>query len=60
MDADENVTVRTQYKIKRKTCDCAVNIIIQPEERTYRVTIFIRRRQTVIRRYHSGIYTTRE
>jgi hypothetical protein len=37
-DADETVTVRTKNKIKRKRCNGGVNIISQPEEKTYRLS----------------------
>jgi hypothetical protein len=37
-DADETVTVRTKNKIKRKRCNGGVDIISQPEEKTYRVS----------------------
>jgi hypothetical protein len=39
-DVDETVTVRTKNKIKRTKFDGGVNIISQPEEKTYRVTFF--------------------
>jgi hypothetical protein len=38
MDADVIVIVRTKDKIKRKKCNGGVNIISQPEEKTYRVS----------------------
>jgi hypothetical protein len=43
-DADETVTVRTKNKIKRKRRNGKVNIISQPEEKTYRLSFIKRRR----------------
>jgi hypothetical protein len=43
-DADETVTVRAKNKIKSKRCDGGVNIISQPEKKTYRVSYLKRRR----------------
>jgi hypothetical protein len=43
-DVDKTVTVHTKNKIKRKRCDGGVNIISQPEEKTYRVSFLKRRR----------------
>jgi hypothetical protein len=41
---DETVIVRTKNKIKRKRDRGGVNIISQPEEKTYRVSFLKRRR----------------
>jgi hypothetical protein len=43
-DADETVTVRIKNKIKRKRRNGGVNIISQPEEKTYRVSFLKGRR----------------
>jgi len=44
MDDTQTVTVRTSNKIKRKRGTGGVNIISQPEEKTYRVSFLKRRR----------------
>jgi hypothetical protein len=43
-DEDETVIVRNEKKIKRKKGDGIVNIITEPEDNTYRVSFFKRRR----------------
>jgi len=41
---DETVIVRTEHKIKRKKIDGGVNLITEPEDKTYRVSFLKRRR----------------
>jgi len=41
---DETGIVHTEHKIKRKRIDGGVNLIIEPEDKTYRVPFLKRRR----------------
>jgi len=43
-DADETVIVRTKNKIKSKKSNGEVNLISEPEDKTYRVSFLKRRR----------------
>jgi hypothetical protein len=41
---DETVIVHTENKIKRKKIDGGVNLITEPEDKTYKVSFLKRRR----------------